>query len=227
MKSLLILGLAVLLSNAVVAAPLADTLKGDLVALSGKRTHKYDDAALANTKYYAVYYSASWCGPCRAFTPKLVEWYNANKPKHADFELIFVSSDRSDADMDAYMAEDKMPWPALKYNKKASNKSVTKYAGPGIPCLVFLDAEGKVLSDSYVNGKYEGPQKVLADIEKTLGTGSAPAAPAASGGPAAPAAAGATTGIGGAGSGVGTTPGGAAKPKSPQGSSFDDFFKKK
>ena len=50
---------------------------------------------------------------------------------------------------------------------------MTKYAGPGIPLpLVFLDAEGKVLSDSYVNGSYVGPQKVLADIEKTLGPGS-------------------------------------------------------
>jgi nucleoredoxin len=217
MKTLLIIGMAALLANAVAAAPLAETLKGDLVSLSGKRTHRFDDATLANTKYFAVYYSASWCGPCRAFTPKLVEWYNKNKPAHADFELIFVSSDQGEAEMDEYMATDKMPWPALKFTKKAANKSVTKYAGPGIPCLVFLDAEGKVLSDSYVRGSYVGPQKVLADIEKTLGAGAA-SAPAAT--------AGTTTSSGLGGSGLGATTG-ATKPKSTQGSNFDDFFKKK
>jgi nucleoredoxin len=218
MKTLLSLGMAALLANAVVAAPLAETLKGDLVSLSGKRTHRFEDAALANNKYFAVYYSASWCGPCRAFTPKLVEWYGKNKPAHPEFELIFVSSDNSEPEMDAYMATDKMPWPALKYTKKATNKSVTKYAGPGIPCLVFLDAEGNVLSDSYVNGSYVGPQKVLADIEKTLGPGSAPAT-------TTPAGATASSGLGG--SGLGATTGSTAKPKAAPGGSFDDFFKKK
>jgi nucleoredoxin len=221
MKTLLIPGMAVFLANAVMAAPLAETLKGDLVSLSGKRTHKFEDAALANNKYFAVYYSASWCGPCRAFTPKLVEWYNKNKPAHPEFELIFVSSDQGADEMDAYMAMDKMPWPALKFTKKAANKSVTKYAGPGIPCLVFLDAEGNVLSDSYVNGSYVGPQKVLGDIEKTLGSGSAPAA----GAPTGAAGTSASTGAGSSGLGA-TTGSGAAKPKA-QGSNFDDFFKKK
>jgi nucleoredoxin len=216
MKTMLLIGMAAFLSNAAVAAPLAETLKGDLVSLTGKRTHRFDDAALANTKYFAVYYSASWCGPCRAFTPKLVEWYKKNKPAHSDFELIFVSSDNSADEMDDYMAMDKMPWPALKYTKKATNKSITKYAGPGIPCLVFLDAEGNVLSDSYVNGSYAGPNKVLADIEKTVGTGAAPAAAAGTAAATVP-----------GGSGLGATTGGTAKPKSPQGSGFDDFFKKK
>ena len=218
MKTLCSLIGAALLASAAVASPIADSLKGDLIALNGKRTHRFDDAALANTKYFAVYYSASWCGPCRAFTPKLVEWYSKNKPAHPEFELIFVSSDQGEPEMEAYMAGDKMPWPALKFTKKATNKSVTKYAGPGIPCLVFLDADGRVLSDSYVSGSYVGPNKVLADIEKTLGTSPAAAAPAAG--------AAATSGLGGSGLGVapaGTPP----KPKSPQGSNFDDFFKKK
>lgn len=223
MKTLCFLVGAALLANAAVASPIADSLKGDLVALRGKRAARFDDASLANTKYFAVYYSASWCGPCRAFTPKLVEWYNKNKPAHPDFELIFVSSDQGEPEMEAYMAGDKMPWPALKFTKKAANKSVTKYAGPGIPCLVFLDADGKVLSDSYVSGSYVGPNKVLADIEKTLGTSPAPAAPAA---PAAGAGTSATSGLGGSGLGVGTA-GTPPKPKSAQGSNFDDFFKKK
>jgi len=78
-------------------------LKGDLVQSKGKKLEAFDEAPLASAKYYAIYYSAGWCGPCRAFTPDLVKWYKRNKSKHPDFELIFVSSDRSEEDMASYM----------------------------------------------------------------------------------------------------------------------------
>lgn len=199
--ALVVVGLAV-----AQAAPIAPTLKGDLVALEGKTPKKFDDAKLANTKYFAVYYSASWCGPCKAFTPKLVEWYKKHKPAHPEFELIFVSSDQSEKAMESYMSEDSMPWPALAFTKKNGNKSVTQYAGRGIPCLVFIDADGKVLSHSYEGTNYVGPGKVLADMEKMLGSVPAAAAPAA---------------------GVGSTTVPPARTPTVQGSKFDEFFKKK
>ncbi len=147
--------------------------KGKLVESKGRKVDKFDDAALAQSKYYAIYYSASWCGPCRAFTPDLVRWYKRNKSKNPQFELIFVSSDRSAEDMAAYMKEDGMDWPALAFDNKKDTPGLTKYSGRGIPCLVFIDETGKVLSDSYVDGKYVGPRKVLEDMEKILKGGGA------------------------------------------------------
>ena len=182
--------------------PLYPLMKNDLVLLQGKGVHKFDDAPLAGAKYFAFYYSASWCGPCKAFTPKLVEFYNRVKPLNPQFELIFVSHDYSEKDAEAYMKEDKMPWPALAFNKIRLDKQLAGYAGPGIPCLVLCDANGKVLSHSYEGEKYVGPHKVMADIEATLKADPAPAG-------AAPAA---------------TAPAGSAKKT---GGSFDDFFKKK
>ncbi len=41
---------------------------------------------------YAVCYSASRRGPCRQFTPKLVEFYSRNRKRRDRFEIIFVSS---------------------------------------------------------------------------------------------------------------------------------------
>ena len=32
-------------------------------------------SALAGRRFIGLYFSASWCPPCRAFTPKLVEWH--------------------------------------------------------------------------------------------------------------------------------------------------------
>ncbi len=182
--------------------PLYPAMKNDLVSLQGKNVHKFDDAPLAGAKYFAIYYSASWCGPCKAFTPKLVEFYNRVKPLNPQFELIFVSHDYSEKDAEAYMKMDNMPWPALAYNKIKSDKQLAGYAGPGIPCLVLCDATGKVLSDSYVDGKYVGPMKVMADIEATLKANPASAEAAA----------------------AATAPAAGAKKA---GGGFDDFFKKK
>jgi hypothetical protein len=61
-----------------------------------------------------------------------------------------------------------MPWPALEWSAAASTREIMRYAGSGIPCLVLVDAEGKVLSDSYRWGRYVGPDAVLEDTWKVL-----------------------------------------------------------
>ncbi len=131
--------------------------------------HGFDNSKLAGVKYWAFYYSASWCPPCRAFTPELVNFYNEFKPSHPDFELIFVNDDRSDGDMINYMKGDSMPWPAIWYQDIDNpDLNAKKYEGPGIPCLVLVDANGNVLSDSFRNGDYVGPQVVLNDIRNLV-----------------------------------------------------------
>ncbi len=37
-----------------------------------------------------------------------------------------------------------MPWPGVSFDKLAGKEALTKYAGGGIPCLVVVDASGKV-----------------------------------------------------------------------------------
>jgi len=128
-----------------------------------------DTSKLAGVKYWAFYYSASWCPPCRAFTPDLVSFYRDFKPSHPDFELIFVNDDRNEQDMLDYMTSDAMPWPAIWYadidNPELEAK---KYCGEGIPCLVLVDADGHVLSDTYQNGQYTDPHHVIDDIRATV-----------------------------------------------------------
>jgi thiol-disulfide isomerase/thioredoxin len=132
-------------------------------------------------QYYALYYSAQWCPPCHAFTPHLVKWYNLFKPNHPNFELIFVSEDHTENDMLAYMKEMAMPWPAVRYSDLLHDgtgtfqgSGIEKFAGAGIPDLVLVDVNGHVLSDSYRNGTYVGPEAVVDDINKLVG-GTSPA----------------------------------------------------
>jgi nucleoredoxin len=138
-----------------------------LVALADGHAKPFDAAALSGVKYWAFYYSASWCPPCRAFTPKLVEFYNSFKAQHSNFELIFVNHD-SDADaMLEYMKTDAMPWPAVRFDDIDST-GANKYCGPGIPDLVLVDEHGKVLSDSFNGPDYRGPEAVIGDIQSMV-----------------------------------------------------------
>ena len=40
-----------------------------------------------------------------------------------------------------------MPWPAISFDKLPGKDALKKYAGESIPCLVVVDANGKVISD--------------------------------------------------------------------------------
>jgi nucleoredoxin len=145
---------------------IADVAKGNLVHFQNGNLVSVAEGDLAEKKIYGLYFSAHWCGPCRRFTPKLVEYYNKIVGEHPEFEIIFVSSDRSAEDMVTYMREAGMPWIAIEFTKLANVPSLKKYAGEGIPDLVVVDATGKVLADSYVRGKYVGPERVLDDLNK-------------------------------------------------------------
>lgn len=139
-----------------------DLLEGKLVALDGKRVSRFEMAS--DPEYYAFYFSAHWCAPCREFTPKLVQFYNDNDAAGKKFEVIFVSSDSDEKMMEDYMEEDKMPWPAIKYRYAKKIKEIRAYAGRGIPCLVLVDRQGEVISHSYDGDNYIGPNKVMEDI---------------------------------------------------------------
>ncbi|MEZ5328733.1 MAG: thioredoxin-like domain-containing protein [Verrucomicrobiales bacterium] len=142
-------------------------LTGDLVRVVKGKVKKANFEQPAAIKYLAVYFSAHWCGPCRAFTPDLVEYYNQTKANHPEVEIVFVSSDRSEEEWTNYMLEENMPWYAVQY-KKASSSKLKEYGGPGIPCLVLMTPDGEVLSDSYVDGQYVGPRKVVADLQALI-----------------------------------------------------------
>ena len=156
------------------ADAIAGVAKGNLVRLQNGNLVSCYDEELAPKQIYGLYFSAHWCGPCRKFTPQLVAYYNQIARDHPEFEIIFVSADKSANDMAIYMRESGMPWPAIEYSKLANVPTLQKYAGRGIPDLVIVDASGKVLADSYVSGKYVGPARVLDDLSTIFARGSSP-----------------------------------------------------
>jgi len=145
-------------------------LKSDLVQLHNGGIAHADETALANKKLIAFYFSAEWCGPCRKFTPQLVDYYKRVAPEHPEFEIVFFSADRSLFAMEKYMREENMPWLAIDFTKLKEKEALKKNAGNGIPSLVLVDASGNLISSS----QNVGPQKVLGDIDAIF-AGKAPA----------------------------------------------------
>ena len=106
---------------------MAELLPADFLDSEGK---KVPSGSLTG-KMVGFYFSAHWCPPCRGFTPSLVEFRDKNKK---DFEVVFVSSDKSpDAQM-KYMKEMNMKWFTLPHRSEHANKAFPKIRGPGNPC---------------------------------------------------------------------------------------------
>lgn len=145
-----------------------DFLSGSLVRCQNGTIVPVEDDVLAKKSLILFYFSAHWCGPCRQFTPKLIEYYNRVVAVHPEVELVFYSFDRSASDMEKYMRETGMPWLAIDYNKRQDKESLSKTAGPSIPALFLVERTGRLLSNAVVDGKYVGPDKVLTDLDNIL-----------------------------------------------------------
>jgi thiol-disulfide isomerase/thioredoxin len=99
-------------------------------------------------KVCAIYFSASWCGPCRNFTPQLLGLYNQAKSASKNFEVIFCSLDHNEEDFTAYYA--KMGWPAIPYDSNQREGLAARYKVNGIPRLLVLGSGGQILCDNAV-----------------------------------------------------------------------------
>ena len=86
---------------------------------------------------------ASWCGPCRAEIPHLKEAYKEYSTKGVAF--FSVSIDKDDAAWRKAMKEENMPW-AQAQAPKAGKDVMKQYQFSGIPYILVLDEEGKIVA---------------------------------------------------------------------------------
>ncbi len=120
--------------------------------------------------HFLFYFSAGWSPTCKKFTPILTKFYNDAKAAGANFEIVFVSFDDSERAMREYMAEQQMPWPALRFNALEEIDFIKQASGRGVPCLAALDSRGLVLAHSYKQRKkYIGAEIPLGDFAKLIG----------------------------------------------------------
>jgi nucleoredoxin len=153
-----------------------DALKQKLVRCHDGTVSRAVGTELDNKKFVALYYSAHWCAPCRKFTPQLVDYYNRIVLEHPEFEIIFVSADRSRFGWETYIQEARMPWLAIDYDQLADLPGLKALGGDGIPSLLVLDGGSHIVASSYDGDKYLGPQNALAALDKIFAANAGPVA---------------------------------------------------
>lgn len=143
--------------RAIKGVALGNAIPSQLVDSSGKAV----SASSLQGKFVGVYFSAHWCPPCRAFTPALVKFRDANVGNN--FEVLFVSADRSEGEKQQYIREAGMKWPSVPgAGGPVQYELETRFHIPGYPTLVILAPDGTVVTSSGRDDIMNSPSSALA-----------------------------------------------------------------
>ena len=113
------------------------------------KMHKISEL-VGEGKYVLVDFWASWCGPCRAEMPNVLEAYNKFHDK--GFEVVGISFDqKKDAWLKA-VEQIKMPWLQLSDLKGWNCAAAPIYKVDAIPDNILIDPQGKII-DRALRGK--------------------------------------------------------------------------
>lgn len=94
-------------------------------------------------RFYIFICSASWCGPCRALMPKVVEEYEKSMKKDRRVSLVLLGCDRSDEEALKYIEHYDTDIPGVLMNKvQLENMPEVR----GIPAYVIMNAKGDLIS---------------------------------------------------------------------------------
>ncbi len=81
-------------------------------------------SSILKDKYVGLYFSASWCGPCRSFTPELIKFRNQHQE---NFEVVLIGGDGSPKAQSKYMKKYEMPWLAMENQSDAAKTASEKF----------------------------------------------------------------------------------------------------
>jgi len=110
-------------------------------------------------KYVLIDFWASWCSPCRAANPKLVEVYKQFSEKN--FTIVGISVDKNEELWKKAIEYDKLPWINVSDLKGWGTES-ENYGVEAIPQNFLLDTNGIII------GKNIEPEHLIDILDKIL-----------------------------------------------------------
>jgi thiol-disulfide isomerase/thioredoxin len=111
-----------------------------------QKTDKLDLKKLEK-KVVLIDFWATWCGPCLAEVPNMIEQYEKYHDK--GFEIIGYSCDRDVKALLTFLIKEKTPW-IIGSNVLSGNEELKDYLSfygiSGIPTMILVGRDGKVIS---------------------------------------------------------------------------------
>ncbi|KAE8912798.1 hypothetical protein PF005_g12981 [Phytophthora fragariae] len=135
-----------------------------------------DGGDVGQSGLVALYFAANWCPDCRAFQPKLNDFYAEANASKQQLDVVFLNSDMSEEDQQTHFSTKHGDWWMVPREAKIRSELRRKYGirngkddvevgvthrNSGIPALVIIRPDGEVLD-------FQGAQQVVNDGIKAL-----------------------------------------------------------
>lgn len=142
------------LSSELYRPGVGDSMNFAFTDLSGNEV----DLSKMKGKVILVDFWATWCGPCVAEMPKVIEVYNSFHEK--GFDVIGISLDEDKDALQKFIKSNEMPWPQYFDGKGWANELAKQYGIGSIPATFLIGKDGKVLGS---NLRGEALKEAVAD----------------------------------------------------------------
>lgn len=110
------------------------------------------DLAAYRGKVVLVHYWASWCEPCKtdiAILKDLIGRYGGR------LAIVGVNVDARLEDMQAYLAEARLPWPQIYEPGGLESRPAVELGVVTLPMMILLDEQGRVVNRNVLAGELE------------------------------------------------------------------------
>ncbi|HUJ42384.1 MAG TPA: hypothetical protein VLW52_02135 [Opitutaceae bacterium] len=104
----------------------------------------------APPRYLVFYRGSSTCPITNRVTPSLVQYYREMKPRHPEFEIIWIMTE-SPEDTGKFARKLGFSWRAVTYESTPSMPDVNKPITGLLPQLIVMDPSGRILIDASQN----------------------------------------------------------------------------
>jgi thiol-disulfide isomerase/thioredoxin len=124
-------------------------------------------------KVVLVDFWATWCGPCVAGLPEVIEQYK--KYHDQGLEIVGISFDQDKDALQQFVKDKEMGWVQFFDGKGWENEYGQKYGIHAIPAMWLIGRDGKIVD---FNARADLPEKISKLLKSTEGAAEATSSPA-------------------------------------------------